>query len=109
MKKIVVFACVLLATIAGPVTAAESAAPLRVFDAGELTLNRYDVIKRLWTGALRASFWIPSYDDAGTAISALTSEARSLGADGVVNLHCLNDRGGWGGGYTCYGLAIKLK
>ena len=109
MKKIAAVVCLFLVTIAGLATAAEPAAPLRVFDAGELTLNRYTVVKRLWTGALRASFWIPSYDDAGTAISALTSEARSLGADGVVNLHCLNDRGGWSGGYTCYGLAIKLK
>jgi hypothetical protein len=109
MKKIAAVACLLLLPVAGPVTAAEPAAPLRVFDAGELALNRYTVVKRLWTGALRASFWIPSYDDTGTAISALTSEARSLGADGVVNLHCLNDRGGWGGGYACYGLAIKLK
>ena len=109
MKKIAAVACLFLLPMAGLVTAAEPAAPLRVFDAGELTLDRYTVVKRLWTGALRASFWIPSYDDVGTAISALTSEARSLGADGVVNLHCLNDSGGWGGGYICYGLAIKLK
>ena len=109
MKMLAVMTSLLLLAAAGAVTAAEPAAPVRVFDAGELTLDRYTVVKRLWTGALRASFWIPSYDDAGTAISALTSEARSLGADGVVNLHCVNDTGGWGGGYTCYGLAIKLK
>ncbi len=109
MRKVAAVTCLLLLSVAGPVTAAEPAAPLRVFDAGELTLDRYLVVKRLWTGALRASFWIPAYDDAATAITALTSEARSLGADGVVNLHCLNDNTGWGGGYTCYGLAIKLK
>ncbi len=109
MRNVAAVTCLLLLPVAGPVTAAEPAAPLRVFDAGELTLDRYLVVKRLWTGALRASFWIPAYDDAATAITALTSEARSLGADGVVNLHCLNDNTGWGGGYTCYGLAIKLK
>jgi len=109
MRKTAAVTCLLLLSLAGPVTAAEPEAPLRVFDAGELTLDRYTVVKRLWTGALRASFWIPSYDDAATAISALTSKARDLGADGVVNLHCLNDNTGWGGGYICYGLAIKLK
>jgi len=109
MKKIAAVACLLLVTAASPVIAAEPDVPLRVFDAGELTLDRYTVVKRLWTGALRASFWIPAYDDAASAITALTSKARDLGADGVVNLHCLNDNTGWGGGYTCYGLAIKLK
>lgn len=48
-------------------------------------------------------------DDAAKAISAITSEATSLGADGVINLHCLQDTGSWGGGYLCYALAIKLK
>lgn len=92
-----------------PVMGADDVAPVRVFDAGELTPDRYTVIERLWTGTWRASFWIPSHDDAGAAVAALTRKAASLGADGVVNLHCLNDTGGWGGGYYCYGLAIRLK
>ena len=39
----------------------------------------------------------------------ITDVPKSLDADGVINLHCLNDNTGWGGGYICYGLAIKLK
>ena len=84
-------------------------APVRVFDAGELTLDRYTVIERLWTGTLRASFWIPTYRDAASAIDALTSKAAGLGADGVTDLHCVNDENRWTGGYYCYGLAIKLR
>ena len=105
MKRVAAVACLSLLAAA----AAAEPPPVRVFDAGELALARYTVVKRLWTGSWRASFWIPSPSDAGTAISVLTAEAGSLGADGVVNLHCLNDSGGWGGGYVCYGLAIKLK
>ena len=82
---------------------------VRIYDTGELTLDRYTVVERLWTGTWRASFWVPTYDDPSSAIAALTSKAADLGADGVVNLHCVNDSGGWGGGYYCYGLAIKLK
>ena len=82
---------------------------MRVFDTGELTLDRYTVIERLWTGTWRASFWVPTPDDAASATAALTWKAADLGADAVVNLHCVNDVGGWGGGYYCYGLAIKLK
>jgi uncharacterized protein YbjQ (UPF0145 family) len=87
---------------------AAEAPPVRVFDAGELTSDRYTVVERIWTGTLRTLYWVPTHDDAGAAVTALTDKARRLGADGVVNLHCLND-GGWTGGYFCYGLAIKLK
>jgi hypothetical protein len=82
---------------------------VRVYDTGELTLDRYTVLERLWTGTWRASFWVPTYDDPSSAIAALTAKAAELGADGVVNLHCVNDAGAWGAGYYCYGLAIKLK
>jgi len=82
---------------------------IRIFDTGELSLDRYTVVERLWTGTWRASFWVPTYDDPSSAIAALASKAADLGADGVVNLHCVNDAGGFGSGYYCYGLAIKLK
>lgn len=98
----------LAAAFPAPAPAGE-AAPIRVFDAGELTLARYTVLKRLWTGSWRAAFGVSVHDDAGAAITALTTEAASLGADGVVNLHCLNDSSGWSAGYFCYGLAIKLR
>ncbi len=90
-------------------TACAQDQPIRIFDTGELTLDRYTVVERLWTGTWRASFWVPNHDDPSSAIAALTSKAAGLGADGVVNLHCVNDAGGWGGGYYCYGLAIKFK
>jgi uncharacterized protein YbjQ (UPF0145 family) len=88
---------------------ADASAPIRVFDAGELTLARYTVLKRLWTGSWRSAFVVPAHDDASAAIAALTTEAASVGADGIVNLHCMNDSGGWPSGYFCYGLAIKLR
>ena len=88
---------------------AADAAPIKVFDAGELALVRYTVVKRTWTGTWRSAFWVPTHSDAADAIAALISKAADAGANGVVNLHCLNDTGGWGGGYFCYGLAIKLK
>ena len=96
-----------MGTAPGGVRAAD-AVPVRVFDAGELTPDRYTVLKRIWTGTWRTLFWIPGHEDAGAAVAALTDKARNLEADGVVNLHCLND-GSWLGGYYCYGLAIKLK
>ena len=111
-KQLARFIAVMLLAMAGAGVSAQDRAenaPLRVFDPGELTPDRYTVIERVWTGTWRASFWIPSHEDAGAAAAALTSKAASLGANGVVNLHCLNDAGGWGSGYYCYGLAIKVR
>lgn len=102
-----VLGCVLCVAV-GSARAAD-AAPVRIFDATQLTLDRYTVMQRIWSGTWRSVFWVSTYGDASDAIAALTSKAAAAGADGVVNLHCLNDTGGWGGGYFCYGLAIKLK
>ena len=109
MIKTTCAALLSLAAVFPVAVLAVETAPVRVFDASELTLARYTVLKRLWTGTWRSAFGVPAHDDAGAAITALTMEAASLGADGVINLHCLNDSGGWSAGYYCYGLAIKLK
>ena len=101
------FACV-LCFAAGSAPGAD-AVRVKVFDATELSLDRYKVVKRIWVQSWRSAFWLPNYDQAADAIAALTSKAADEGANGVINLHCLNDTGGWGGGYICYGLAIKLK
>ncbi len=95
--------------VAGRSALAADAGPVKVFDATELALHRYTVVKRIWTQTWRTAFWVSNYDDASDAIAALTSKAADEGANGVINLHCLNDTGGWGGGYFCYGLAIKLQ
>lgn len=89
---------------AGAARAAD-ATPVKVYDPGELTLDRYTVVKRLWTGTWWSAFWISSYDEVGDAVQSLTSKAAGLGADGITNLHCVNDSGS----YLCYALAIKLK
>ena len=95
--------------VVGGSARAADAASVRIFDATELPLNRYTVVKRIWTQSWRSAFWVSNYDEASDAIAALTSKAADEGANGVINLHCLNDTGGWGSGYFCYGLAIKLK
>jgi uncharacterized protein YbjQ (UPF0145 family) len=86
-----------------------AAAPaVKVYDATELALHRYAVVKRLWAGTWRSSFWVPTYDNASAALKALTEKAADLEADGVINVHCLSESAG-AGGFFCYGLAIKLK
>jgi uncharacterized protein YbjQ (UPF0145 family) len=82
--------------------------PIKIYEASELTLASYTVVKRIWTGTWYASFMVPNHEDLPSAIEALKSKAADAGADGVVNLNCLNDAA-WDTRYYCYGLAIKLK
>lgn len=101
---------VLMLSIVGANAAAQDRPPpaVRVYDATELALQRYTVIKRLWVGTWRSAFWVPSYDDLPAALKALTDKAADLKADGVTNIHCVSESGGTRG-FFCYGLAIKLN
>ena len=107
---VVTLLCAVAAAGAAAQEGAVRNAPLRVFDATELTPDRYTIVKRLWVESWRSALWIPSHNDSAEAIGALTSEAARLGADAVINLACLNDQRAWfDRGYFCYGLAIKLR
>jgi len=99
--------CALWATVSLALGA--DMAQVKVFDATQLTQDRYTVVTRIWTQSWRSAFWVPEYDKVEDAIEALTSKAADAGANGVINLHCLFDPGGLSSGYFCYGLAIKLK
>lgn len=111
MKSARFAAAVLAGTLcaaAGPALAAD-AAEIKVYDATQLTFDRYTVLKRIWTQTWRPAFWISNYGERADAVAALISRAADEGADAVINLDCQNDKGWWGWGYFCYGLAIKLK
>lgn len=85
-------------------------APLRTFDATELTPDRYTVVKRLWVESWSSAFWVSTHKDSSAALAELSAEAVKLGADALTDVVCLNDRRAWfEPGYFCYGLAIKLR
>ena len=87
------------------------AATIRVYDATELAMARYTVIKRLWVESWQSIFDIPTHDTAAAATQALADAATALGADGVVNLSCIPSSSSLlsRAGYRCYGNAIRLK
>ena len=101
---------VVMALASGLAVAAPGGVP-RIYKIGEITLDRYVVIERIWVGTLRSAIWVPTHADQAGAIEAVLAEAARLGADGVVNLHCLHDRGGLRplAGHYCYANAIRLK
>jgi hypothetical protein len=109
-RALVVAALACLLSVNALAQAPAAQAPLRVFDATELTPDRYTVIKRIWVESWRSAFWVPAHADSAGAIAALSAEAARVGADAVTDLVCLNDdRAFFDRGYFCYGLAVKLK
>ena len=113
-KKTMIFAVLILCgAVTAPAAAAETpSAAVRIYEAGALVPERYTVIKRLWVESWRSAFWVPTHGESAAAIAELQAEAARLGADGIVNLHCLNSRGGWFSGadaFFCYGNAVRLK
>lgn len=116
MKKTTLAACLvtgLFVLSSAPVFAQgdAAAAPLKVYAAGETSVDRYTVVKRLWTADLRSLFHVPQYATSGEGIAALVSAANAAGANGMVNVYCLNEATGHGGSdsFLCYGLAIRTK
>ena len=110
MKRIVAALALLIGYIS--IAAAQGGAGPRVYQVGEITFDRYTVLERIWVGSWRSAFSVPTRADEQGAVAALKEEAARLGADGMVNLHCLNDESGglFGGkGHYCYANAIKLK
>lgn len=102
--------CFLVSAVSAA-SAAETRAPVRIIEPGELTLLSYTVMQRLWTGTWRSAFWTTTHDNSEAAVAMLTDEAAKLGADAVTDLACFRDRGAWFSpeGYFCSGLAIKLR
>ena len=85
--------------------------PIAVYDSTQIALDSYTVIKRLGVSDWKSAFRMAGYSDEAQARDALLAQAALVGADAVVNLHCLGqtDRIWNPAGYYCYGNAIKLK
>jgi hypothetical protein len=108
-------ACCAAAALTLTATAAYAQPPARdavpVFDSTQIAFDSYTVLHRMGVQDWRSAFGIGGYTDEPSARRALLTQAASLGADGIVNLQCLNqtDRIFKPSGYYCYGNAIRLK
>lgn len=102
---------IVLAALAAPAAHAQSQHTVPVYDATQIALERYDVVRRVGIDGWQSAFRIRAHGDLESAQRALLAEAARFGADGVINLTCFDqaDRVFNPAGYFCYGNAIKLK
>jgi hypothetical protein len=87
---------------------------VKVYDLGQLPANRYEVVSRIWVDSWRTAFWPPTYPSQDEAITSLKDEAARVGADGLVNVICLDQgRSRWfmspEPAVLCYGNAIRVR
>ena len=86
----------------------------KIYAAGEININRYEVVGRPWVDSWRAAFWLPTFPSQQQAIAALQTEAARRGADGLLNVICLDQgHGKWSSNtepaFLCYGTAIRVR
>ena len=87
---------------------------LRMYGFGDLVTTRYEVVSRQWGDAWRSAFWVPTFATREQALAALQAEAARTGADGLLNVYCLDQsRAKWFSStepaFLCYGIAIRVR
>ena len=108
--------CVLSACASAPQGDAQKPVPdITIYSTGQLPSYRYEVVRRIWVDSWRTAFRAPTYPTQDEAIASMKTEAARVGADGIINLVCLDQgRSRWLSTNTdpailCYGNAIRVK
>ena len=89
----------------------EKRAPeVKIYKLGDPNTSQYEVVSRPWVDSWRSAFWVPTYPSEEQAIAALQTEAARRGADGLMNVSCLNQgRPNTEPAVLCYGIGIRLR
>ena len=104
------FPALALALLSGLACAQTAGPVVPIYDATQLAMDRFTVVKRIGVQDWSSAFWIRGHRDLETAQHAIVNEAARVGADGVINLTCFGqtDRIFNPAGYFCYGNAIRI-
>ena len=112
---VAVAACVLSGCAGAPKDGVESQpAPVEVYRAGQLSQGQYESVRYLWVDTWRSAFWLPGASTEAAGIASLQAAAARLGANGLINVNCL-DQGQYPGSGSskpsvlCYGHAIRVR
>jgi hypothetical protein len=91
------------------VAAAGSAhAVVTVYDATQISYDRYRILKRLSVDSWITAIGVPHKATREAAVQSLVQAAEGLGADGLVDVYCVGGTPSLSS-YYCYGNAIKVN
>jgi hypothetical protein len=90
------------------------ASEVRIYGLGDPAARQYEVVSRIWSETWRSAFWVPTYPSQEQAITALQNEAARRGADGLINVICLDQgRSKWFSGtdpaILCDAIAVRIR
>jgi hypothetical protein len=90
------------------------AGEVKVYELGQIDATRYDVLSHIWADSWRSATGMPLHPDEAQGVASLRAEAARLGANGLVNVVCLDQgRTNWWASpapsYLCYGIAVRVK
>ena len=90
------------------------AADVRVYGPSQLARNQYESVRYLWVDTWRSAFWLPRAASEAAGIADLQAEAARLGANGLINVACIDQRQTAAGissnpSFVCYGHAIRVR
>jgi hypothetical protein len=112
---VIVAACALSGCASAPQGGVErSATEVKVYETGKLDASQYEVVRRVWVDSWRSAFRLPTYPSEAEGIASLQTEAARLGADGLINVICIDQgHSQWsssqGPAVLCYGNAIRVR
>ncbi len=88
---------------------------VKVYGTGQQpAVSQYEVVRHIWVDSGRTAFSVPTYPSEAVGTAALQAEAARWGADGLINVVCL-DQGHpkWSSStepaVLCYGNAIRMR
>ena len=87
---------------------------VKVYELGQIAATRYDVLSHIWADSWRSAYGMPLHPAEAQGVASLRAEAARLGANGLVNVVCLDQgRPNWWASpapaYLCYGIAVRVK
>lgn len=86
------------------------ASEMKMYRLGDASVGPYEVVSRPWVDSTRSALRLPTFPTEEQAIAALRTEAARRGADGLLNVTCLDqNRPGAEPAFLCYGIGIKLQ
>lgn len=108
---VVVAVCLLSACASIAQSDVEKRAPeIKIYQMDDANTNPHEVVSRPWVDSWRAVFWVPTYPSEEQAVAALQTEAARQGADGLMNVICLDHaRPNTEPAILCYGIGIRLR
>jgi len=86
---------------------------IRIYTPAELSGSSYESVGHVWVDSWRTAFYPPTYPSEEEAVRALRAEAARFGANGLVNIVCLDQNvpkksASAGPAILCYANALRV-